>query len=64
MNAAELSNTLKNMEDAQSNLQSDNELTMMTLQQLMQRRNQISQFSSNAMNMMNEGMKSIVGNIR
>jgi hypothetical protein len=64
MNAAELSNTLKNLEDAQSNLQSDNELTMMTLQQLMQRRNQISQFSSNAMNMMNEGMKSIVGNIR
>jgi hypothetical protein len=30
----------------------------------MQRRNQISQFSSNALNMMNEGMKSIIGNMR
>ncbi|MCS6900695.1 MAG: hypothetical protein RMJ98_13770 [Myxococcales bacterium] len=64
MNAEELGRVLKNIEDAQSNLQSDNELTMMTLQQLLQRRNQISQFSSNAMNMMNEGMKSIIGNIR
>jgi hypothetical protein len=64
MSVGELGMALKRIEDAQSSLQSDNELTMMTLQQLMQRRNQISQFSSNAMNMMNEGMKSIIGNIR
>jgi hypothetical protein len=64
MNVEELGRVMKNIEDAQGNLQSDNELTLMTLQQLMQRRNQISQFGSNAMNMMNEGMKSIIGNIR
>jgi hypothetical protein len=64
MDSKELANALKNVEDAQSNLNSENELTMMSLQQLMQRRNQISQFSSNALNMMNEGMKSIIGNMR
>lgn len=55
---------MKNLEEAQSGLGSDNELIMMDLQQLMQRRNQITQFSSNCMNVMNEGMKAVIGNIR
>ena len=64
MSALELSHAMKDLEGAQEAMGSDNELTMMALQQLMQRRNQVSQFASNAMNMMNEGMKSIIGNIR
>lgn len=60
----ELANSLKHIENSQESMNSENELTMMGLQQLMQRRNQISQFGSNAINMMNEGMKSIIGNIR
>lgn len=64
MDTAESAKVLKFIEDAQGGLNSDNELVMMNLQQLMQRRNQITQFSSNAMNVMNEGTKSIIGNIR
>jgi prefoldin subunit 5 len=64
MNAAELTSAVKNIEEAQSALGSENEVTMMNLQQLMQRRNQVTQFSSNSLNSINEGLKSVIGNIR
>jgi hypothetical protein len=51
-------------QDALADLNSDNELVMMDLQKLAQQRNQVTQFSSNMLNAMNEGMKSVIGNIR
>jgi hypothetical protein len=60
----ELGNVGKALDEAQAAVGSDNELTMMNLQQLMQRRNQVTQFSSNTLNVMNEAMKSVIGNIR
>ncbi|HMJ12762.1 MAG TPA: hypothetical protein VK524_15175, partial [Polyangiaceae bacterium] len=45
-------------------LNSDNELTMMKLQTLMQQRNQITQFASNMLNVLHENNKAVIGNIR
>lgn len=64
LNSTEVQKCIKDIEGAQSALGSENELTMMSLQQLMQRRNQVTQFSSNCLNVMNEGSKSVIGNIR
>lgn len=56
--------TLKNLEERLTTLNSDNELVMMNLQKLMQQRNQVTQFSSNVMNMINETLKGVIGNLR
>lgn len=60
----ELNQIAERLKSSLENLNSDNELTMMGLQQLMQQRNQISQFSSNMLNSVNEGLKSIIANWR
>lgn len=63
MSKAEMDNVMKNIENAQQNLNSDNELMMMNLQQLMQKRNQISQLGTNLLNTSNESLKAVIGNI-
>lgn len=64
LTAAELSPMLDNLKSAQEGLNEDNELTMMSLQQLMQRRNQISQLGNGMLSMVNETSKAIIGNFR
>lgn len=64
MSAEELNQIAERLKNSLENLNSDNELTMMGLQQLMQQRNQITQFSSNVLNSVNEGLKSIISNWR
>lgn len=42
----------------------ERELTLLQLNQLSQRRNQLAQFASNAMAAMNEGSKDVIANMR
>lgn len=59
-----LAQAQRSLEEKLASLNSDNELVMMNLQKLMQQRNQVSQFSSNALNLLNETLKGVIGNLR
>ncbi|HEV2742649.1 MAG TPA: hypothetical protein VGV91_05810 [Rubrobacter sp.] len=64
LDSNETQGVMDNVKQALESINSDNEMVMMELQKLMQQRNQITQFSSNAMNLDNETKKSVIGNIR
>jgi len=59
----EIQTAIEQVKGAMEGLNSDSELTMMSLQQLMQQRNQISQFSTNMLSTLNDSMRSVVANI-
>ena len=61
--AENLTKVEKDMEGVLTSLNSDNELVMMNLQQIMQQRNQASQLYASLQSSMNETMKSIIGKI-
>lgn len=60
----EWNKVIDQLKQSQEALNSDNELTMMKLQTLMQQRNQISQFASNVLNTLHDNSKAIISNIR
>jgi hypothetical protein len=62
MAAAELSPMLDDLKSAQEGLNEDNELTMMSLQQLMSRRQQLCQTATGMLNSVDDTSKSIIGN--
>ncbi|HEU4405474.1 MAG TPA: hypothetical protein VFS43_09310 [Polyangiaceae bacterium] len=64
LDPTETQGVMDNVKQALESINSDNEMVMMELQKLMQQRNQITQFASNAMNLDNETKKSVIGNIR
>jgi hypothetical protein len=64
LDADETQAVMDNTKQGLESINSDNEMVMMELQKLMQQRNQITQFASNAMNLDNETKKSVIGNIR
>ena len=64
LNQREWSKVIDQLKQSQEALNSDNELTMMKLQTLMQQRNQVSQFASNMLNVLHENAKAVIGNIR
>jgi len=59
----EINTAIEQVKGAMEGLNSDSELTMMSLQQLMQQRNQISQFSTNMLSTLNDSMRSVIANI-
>lgn len=64
LNAIETQSVMDNVKQSLEGINSDNEMVMMELQKLMQQRNQITQFASNALNVDNETKKGVIGNIR
>jgi hypothetical protein len=64
LNSSEWNKVIDQLKQSLEALNSDNELTMMKLQTLMQQRNQVSQFASNMLNALHENSKAILSNLR
>lgn len=63
LSSTELANALKKIEGAQENLNSENELTMMQVQQLASKRNETTQLCSNLLKSFNESAMTPIRNI-
>jgi hypothetical protein len=64
ISAESLQNHLEWAKNELTSLNSDNELTMMRLNQLMQSRSQRISAASNELSSINDGMKTVIGNMR
>lgn len=64
MNKEEMDSFVNSLNDALSGINSGNELMMMNLQQLMQFRNQISQFGSNNLKAMHDTAMGVISNTK
>ena len=64
MDKEEMDSFVNSLNDALSGINSGNELMMMNLQNLMQVRNQISQFGSNNLKSINDTMSGLINNLK